>query len=440
MSASAATLPTTLTFEHPDRSVLRHQLDNGLRVVLEEDHRLPLVAVNLRYDVGSRDEAPGRTGFAHLFEHVMFEGSRNVAAGEHFAVLQAAGATLNATTSFDRTTYFETVPSTHLELALWLEADRMAALDLTDETFENQRAVVKNERRQRYDDQPYGDTSELLYQLAYPIEHPYRHLPIGHMADLDAATLADAAAFHERWYAPDTCVLSIVGDVDGDRVLDLVEQYFGDIPGRGGTPGHPPPRIFDGLADPVRQSVVARVPAPQLTIGIRVPRDDESLEHDAVDVLARALGRGRGSRLYRALVVERELVQPTTSLLGCAHLTGDATLLVFRAQARSGVAIWQIEAAVEEVLAEVASSGITDQELERVRVMGRRGHELAMATVTSRADRYGKVVTEHGDLVHAFDSPARLDAVTTEHVVAAAGRWLVPANRAVVVHVPAEER
>jgi len=260
------------------------------------------------------------------------------------------------------------------------------------------------------------------------------------MADLDAATLVDAAAFHERWYTPDTCVLSVVGDADPDEAVGLVERYFGAIPSRGVAPAHAPPRLVEAIGDPVRRSVLARVPAPQLTVGIRVPRDDESLGHDAVDVLARALGRGRGSRLYRSLVVERELVQPTTSLLGCAHLSGDATLLVFCARARSGVAIWQIESAVEEVLSDVAAGGITEEELERVRVMGRRGHQLGMDTITARADRYGKVVTEHGDLTHAFDTPERLEQVTTEHVATAARIWLPPSNRAVVVYLPAGDR
>ena len=198
-----------------------YRLDNGLRVVLSEDHLTPVAAVCLWYDVGSRHEVKGRTGLAHLFEHLMFQGSAQVKGNGHFELVQGAGGSLNGTTSFERTNYFETMPAHQLELALWLEADRMGSLlaALDEESLENQRDVVKNERRQRYDNVPYGTAFERLTALAYPEGHPYHHTPIGSMADLDAATLDDARAFFRTYYAPNNAVLAIVGDIDPEQTL-----------------------------------------------------------------------------------------------------------------------------------------------------------------------------------------------------------------------------
>lgn len=209
-----------------------HRLANGLRVVLSEDHLTPVAAVCLWYDVGSRHEVKGRTGLAHLFEHLMFQGSGQVKGNGHFELVQGAGGSLNGTTSFERTNYFETMPTHQLELALWLEADRMGSLlaALDEESMENQRDVVKNERRQRYDNVPYGTAFEKLTALAYPEGHPYHHTPIGSMADLDAATLEDAQAFFRTYYAPNNAVLSVVGDIDPEQTLAWIEKYFGSIP------------------------------------------------------------------------------------------------------------------------------------------------------------------------------------------------------------------
>jgi zinc protease len=198
--------------------IVQHTLGNGLRVISSPDHIAPSVAINIWYDVGSRDEEEGRTGFAHLFEHVMFQGSAHVASGQHIALLQAAGAVVNATTWFDRTNYFETLPTGGLDLALWLEADRMGTLldALTQQNLDNQREVVKEEKRQRYDNVPYGDVQELLDTLTFPPDHPYGHITIGSMEDLDAATLDDVHSFFRRHYLPNNAILSIVGDVDPD--------------------------------------------------------------------------------------------------------------------------------------------------------------------------------------------------------------------------------
>ncbi len=218
-----------------------HKLANGLRVVLSEDRLTPVAAVCLWYDVGSRHEVPGRTGLAHLFEHLMFQGSAQVKGNGHFELVQGAGGSLNGTTSFERTNYFETMPAHQVELALWLEADRMGTLltALDEESMENQRDVVKNERRQRYDNVPYGTAFERLVAKIYPEGHPYHHTPIGSMADLDAASLEDAREFFRTYYAPGNAVLAVVGDIDSAQTLAWIEKYFGSIPPHDGKQ---PPR------------------------------------------------------------------------------------------------------------------------------------------------------------------------------------------------------
>ena len=208
--------------------VERHSLDNGLKIVLSQDRTVPVVAVNLWYGVGSRNETTGKTGFAHLFEHMMFQGSAHVPKNRHFELIERAGGTLNASTWFDRTNYFETMPSHDLELVLWLESDRMGWMveAMDQEKLDNQRDVVKNEKRQRYDNQPYGDWDEQLQALLYPEAHPYHHSVIGSMADIDAATLDDVASFFKTFYVPNNAVITIAGDFERDDALELLNKYL----------------------------------------------------------------------------------------------------------------------------------------------------------------------------------------------------------------------
>ncbi|MGW2850026.1 M16 family metallopeptidase, partial [Streptomyces sp. NPDC001274] len=280
-----------------------HRLANGLRVVLSEDHLTPVAAVCLWYDVGSRHEVEGRTGLAHLFEHLMFQGSGQVKGNGHFELVQGAGGSLNGTTSFERTNYFETMPTHQLELALWLEADRMGSLlaALDEESMENQRDVVKNERRQRYDNVPYGTAFEKLTALSYPEGHPYHHTPIGSMADLDAATLEDARAFFRTYYAPNNAVLSVVGDIDPEQTLAWIEKYFGSIPSHDGKQ---PPRdgtLPEIIGEQLREEVREEVPARALMAAYRLPHDG-TRECDAADLALTVLGGGESSRLHNRLV------------------------------------------------------------------------------------------------------------------------------------------
>ncbi|HEX9109782.1 MAG TPA: insulinase family protein, partial [Longimicrobiales bacterium] len=250
-----------------------HRLENGLRVVLSHDPSAAVVAVNLWYAVGSRNERPGRTGFAHLFEHMMFQGSAHVPETAHFALVEKAGGSLNGSTWLDRTNYFETLPSNYLELALWLESDRMGWLldALTQEKLDNQRDVVKNERRWRVDNQPYGDWDERIQAMVYPPEHPYHHSLIGSMEDLDAASLEDVEQFFRTYYAPNNAVLTIAGEFDPSEALRLVREYFGPIPA--GPPLPPIPGTVDiplSIGRELRETVYQDVSLPRAFAAYRI--------------------------------------------------------------------------------------------------------------------------------------------------------------------------
>src|SRR6195256_2189805 len=268
MTAGNGQVPTAPTVSFTDE-----RLGNGLRLIMSRAPLAPVAAVNIWYNVGSRHEVPGQTGLAHLFEHMMFQGSRNVAKAEHFRLISGAGGTLNGTKWVDRTNYFETVPSHHLELVLWLEADRMGTLldALGQETLNNQREVVKNEKRQSYDNRPYGSSSEKLQAAVFPEGHPYHHSTIGSMEDLDAASLEDVRAFFRTYYAPNNAVVSIVGDFEPGVARAWVEKHFGPIPANPNMPAPPagtlPPHI--GAED--RQVVRDRVPMSRLYFGYRAP-------------------------------------------------------------------------------------------------------------------------------------------------------------------------
>jgi predicted Zn-dependent peptidase len=412
-----------------------HRLANGLRVVLSEDHLTPVVAVCLWYDVGSRNEAAGRTGLAHLFEHLMFQGSAQVHGNGHFELIQAAGGSLNGTTSFERTNYFETMPANQLELALWLEADRMGSLlaALDEESLQNQRDVVKNERRQRYDNVPYGTAFEQLVALAYPAGHPYHHTPIGSMADLDAATLADAHAFFRANYAPNNAVLAMVGDIVPDQALAWVEKYFGSIPA--GT-GKVPPRdgtLPDIIGAELLEEVREEVPARALVAAYRLPPDG-TRECDAADIAATILGSGMSSRLYNRLV--RHDRTAITADFGLMRLVGAPSLGWLDVKAAGGAEFAQIRAAVDEEQARLGSDGATAEEMERAQARLEREWLDRLSTVAGRADELCRYAVLFGDPQLAFSAIGRILDVSADEVRAVAAARLRPDNRAVLEYEP----
>ena len=412
------------------------RLSNGLRLIVAEDHLAPVVAINIWYDVGSKHEQPGKTGFAHLFEHVMFQGSRHVAKAEHIALIQAAGGTMNGTTWLDRTNYFETLPSHQLDLGLWLEADRMATLldALSQENLDNQREVVKNEKRWSYDNRPYGSWQEKLQAHLYPSDHPYHHSTIGSMEDLDAASLDDVKAFFQTYYAPNNAVLSVVGDVDTDAVRASVERYFGAIPP---NPSIPPLRdmsLPSTLGREIREVVEDRVPLPRIYVGFRAPVfGDHRL--DALEVAGQILAGGRGSRLHRRLVRDERIAQDVA--LFALGFVGGASVAAGWATVRPGIAVDRVEAAFHEELQRLAVEPVSDDELARARALIEADELGALQRVEERADRLSMYTT-------LFDRPALINemlgrylAVTPEAILEVVGATFRQDNRLVLTYVPA---
>jgi len=414
------------------------RLANGLRLIVSEDHLAPVVAVNIWYAVGSKHEQPGKTGFAHLFEHVMFQGSAHVSKTEHFGLIQSVGGTMNGTTWLDRTNYFETVPSNQLEVALWLEADRMGTLleALNQENLDNQRDVVKNEKRWSYDNRPYGSWVEKILGGVFPPEHPYHHPTIGSMEDLDAASLDDVRAFFRMHYAPNNAVLTIVGDVEQGEARRLTERYFGRIPANPALPvdlgdlSLPPT-----LGSERRETVEDRVPLARIYWGFRSPAAGDP-RLDALEIAGQILAGGKGSRLHRRLVREERLAQDVSFFsLG---LVGGASATAGWATARPGVALDRLEAVYWEELQRLASEPPTADELERARALIETDELGALQRVEERADRLSMYAT-------LFDDPGLVNrmlprylAVTAEQIRDACAAVFRPDNRYVLTYVPAE--
>jgi zinc protease len=410
-------------------------LSNGLRVIYSEDHVAPLVAVNLWYHVGSANEREGRTGFAHLFEHMLFQGSANVAANEHFELVQRAGGTLNGSTWLDRTNYFETVPSNQLAIALWLEADRMGRLlpAMTQQKLDTQRDVVKNERRWSVDNQPYGTWWEKLPALTFPPTHPYHHSLIGSMEHLSEASLEDVAEFFATWYTPDNAVLTIAGDFDPVEARALVHQYFSAIPRNPSPPSRPdfsvPPQ-FDGA---MREVAEDDVQLPRAIVAMRIPPSGSDAWY-AASVAGAILGMRKGSRLYRRLV--RELKVAADAGAYTFDLTKGADLLVVDATANGDVPADRLERAVHDEIDAFTRDGVTEQELSRALALIETDFVSSLQSAQDRADTLSKFATYFGDPALVNEQPGRYRAVTAAQVTAFAREWCGDQNRATLLYVP----
>jgi predicted Zn-dependent peptidase len=414
------------------------RLANGLRLIVSEDHLAPVAAVNIWYNVGSKHEVPGKTGFAHLFEHVMFQGSGHVAKAEHMALVQSAGGTMNGTTWLDRTNYFETVPSHQLELALWLEADRMATLmeALNQENLDNQRSVVKNEKRSSYDNRPYGDWFHKLQEHLFPPEHPYHHSTIGSMEDLDAASLEDVAAFFRTYYAPNNAVLAVVGDVDPAQVRVWVERYFGQIPANTAIPPLGDMSLPAVLGAESREVVEDRVPLPRHFFGFRAPVLGDP-RYDALEVASQILAGGRGSRLYRRLVRDDKIAQDVAFF--ALGLVGGASIAAGQATVRLGIDPALVERVFEEELERLGREPVTDDELVRARALIETYELEALQRVDERADRLSMYATLLDDPEMINRQLGRYLAVTAANIQAVAAEVFRPDNRTVLTYMPAAE-
>ncbi|MGQ0608747.1 MAG: M16 family metallopeptidase [Chloroflexota bacterium] len=421
----------------PQIAIERRRLDNGLRVVLSRDPRAPLVAVNLWSDVGSKHEKLGKTGFAHLFEHMMFQGSANVPKGQHFTMVQAAGGTLNASTWLDRTNYFETLPGHELELALWLEADRMASLlpAMTQEKLDNQRDVVKNERRWSVDNQPYGSWDEKMQALVYPDTHPYHHSTIGSMEDLSAASLEDVGDFFSTFYAPNNAVLTVAGDFETDEAMAMIERHFGPIPANADLPSAPDMRVDALIGEAVRETVPDQVPLPRIYLASRIPPFGTDA-FDALDVAADILGAGRASRLYASLVREQRLAQDASVFV--FPIVGGASIFATWVTARPGVHVETLEAATLAEIDRLAADGPTDADLERVNNLHAAHVAGALERISERADRLSMYTCLFDEPERINEETSRWEAVDADRVSEALRSFLRADNRVTLTYVPAE--
>jgi zinc protease len=437
-------VPTSLATQQPDPSAragrfqaerfditfTEHKLKNGLRVILAEDHSAPTFSICVTYNVGSRDERPGRTGFAHLFEHILFQGSENVGKGEHFILVQNNGGRANGTTNSDRTNYFETLPANQLELGLFLEADRMRAPDITQANFDNQRLTVQEERRQSYDNRPYGKTYEAVIETAFD-KFPYRHSTIGSMADLNAATLTDALEFFRTYYAPNNAVLSLVGAFKTDAALKLIRKYFEDIPSQ------PPPSIPE-VAEPgqtaERRKVVEDDFAPTARIDIvyKIPPGN-SPDWYPLSVIGQVLSSGISSRLHQKLVKEKEMVQSVAA--GSDERRGPSLFWV-SLSARPGVDLSLLEKLVYEELERLRDEPIADWELEKVRMQLRRERAQLLYSTRRRANSLGHYAVYYNDPALINTVSQKYENVEKADLQRVAQKYFNQENRTVVTTVP----
>jgi len=408
LTASAAESSEATETETISIPFEEYDLDNGLHVILSEDHSVPFVQVNLWYRVGAKDEVEGRSGFAHLFEHLMFQGSANMD-GEYFGPLQRIGAQINGTTNMDRTNYFEGVPSEQLPLALWLEADRMGFLlpALTQEKLDNQKLVVRNERRQSYENRPYGMTWWWLFENLYPEGHPY-HIPtIGKHEDIDAANLEDVKAFFRQWYLPNNASLSIAGDFDPEEAKALVAKYFGDLPS-----GPQPSPILDVEPTVLSEENVIRktddVPHHKVWLAwhsapVYKPGDAE------LDTLSSILSSGKDSRLYQALV-EKESIAQDVSAYQVSMLLG--SFYVIEATAAEGVNPDDLVAAIDNQLASLKETGVNDDEVALAKINWEASFFRRMTTISTKANLLNQYYVQTGDTDYLSKDLGRFQGVT----------------------------
>jgi zinc protease len=400
----------------PTLQIDQYRLPNGLTVILHEEPSVPVTAVQVMYHVGSKNEKLKRTGFAHLFEHVMFKGSEHIADGEHFKLLQEIGANINGSTTEDRTNYFEVVPSNYLELALYMESDRMGFLlpALTQSKLDNQRDVVKNERRQNYDNRPYGTAYEKIARALFPEGHPYSWPVIGYMEDLSAAALDDVKEFFRLYYAPNNACLVIVGNFDPKQTREWVEKYFGPIPE--GKPIDRPQVQAVTLKEDKRMVFEDKVQLPRLFMDW--PSAPMQTREDAVlDVLTDILSAGKNSRLYKSLVYDRQIAQSASASQNGSEIAGIASIDV---TAKPGRSLTEMESAVDGVLADVMNKGVTEKEIQTS--LNNKEAQLVrrQATVLGLASVLATYHTLTGDAQNFNREMDRFKGISPEEVQAAA--------------------
>jgi zinc protease len=413
--------------------IRRLTLDNGLRVILAPDHTAPTIAVDVIYDVGGRNEERGRSGFAHLFEHMMFQGSANVPRGQHFQLVNGHGGQLNGSTTSDRTNYFEVMPRSELPLALWLEADRMRSLDVSEKNFENQRSVVKEEYRMRVENAAYVPASIRLEELVFEGYWPYAHPAIGNMADLDAAQIVWVRAFHDAYYGPDDAVVAVAGDFDPEEAEGLVRRSFGDIPR---VPSIPPYEPGPVPKRPSPRAVVvedAHAELPALLYGWLVPPSNDP-DHYALDMAARLLTDGESSRLYRALVREKSVA---TEVDAATDGNRGPDAFEMTVKLAGGASLGNVSHLVDLELAELARTVPTEAEMAKIRNRMQAHFLLGLQSNFARAELLAELELYRGDADLIRLELGRYLSVTAEDIRRVVHKYLVPSSRVTVEVKPA---
>ncbi|HET7275950.1 MAG TPA: pitrilysin family protein [Longimicrobiaceae bacterium] len=410
----------------------KYELSNGLTLIVHEDHSVPMAAVNVWYHVGSGYEEPGRTGFAHLFEHIMFEGSANVPEGDFDNLLEAAGGVNNGSTNSDRTNYYEIIPSNAVKLALWLEADRMGGLleTMTDSKLDLQRAVVKNERRQSYENRPYGIFFASVDSLLYPTGHPYSWSTIGSMDDLSAASREDVSEFFRRYYSPNNAVVAVAGDVDAEEVRATAERFFGWIPS--GPVITPPDIPIPPIPETRYVTLEDRVTLPQVNL---IWRTTPAFSEDAaaLNALAQILASGKNSRLYKRLIYDEQVAQNLYAYNDARLLSGDFYVQV---TGRESVDLEILDRAVREEIAKLAAEPPTAEELQRVKSGIQTGLVGSLESVAGKANQLNAYYYYTGDPDFSQEELARYQALTPADIQRAARTYLTNENSVVVSVVP----
>lgn len=405
-------------------------LPNGLTVVLSEDHSTPIVHLQLRYHVGSKNEKAGRTGFAHLFEHLMFKGSKNVRPEAHTSMVAAVGGQTNAYTTDDETVFWETVPAQYLPIVLWLEADRMATLRIDRETFANEREVVKEERRLRVDNQPFGRLNEIIYAHAFDV-HPYKHPTIGSMQDLEAASVEDVRDFYRTYYVPANATLALVGDFDSAQALQLVEQYLGRVP----KAARAVPRDIPQEPPQTREkrvTVQESWPLQVVAVAYHVTRDGNPDAYP-LHIAAKILSDGQSSRIYQKLVYDKQLA---VAAFGQANLIEDPNLFYAVAIVQPGKTTAEAADALIAEIEALKAERISEHELQRAKNQFARDYIFGRESNQQKASHLAHAIVIHGDVTTAdgeFDIFQKLTAADVQRV---ARTYFTPGNRLVLTIVP----
>jgi zinc protease len=422
---------TSLAASRPPK--LQYQittLPNGLTVVLSEDHSTPIVHVSLVYHVGSKNEKPGRTGFAHLFEHLMFKGSKNVQAEAHTSMIASVGGQSNAYTTDDETVFWETLPAQYLPLALWLEADRMATLRVDKDTFTNEREVVKEERRMRIDNQPYGRLNEIIYDQAFNV-HPYKHATIGSMADLEAASVEDVLDFYHLFYVPGNATLAIVGDFDSAQAVQLVNQYLGRVPkAERAVPREIPQE--PAQTQEKRVTLQEPWPLPAVVVAYHITRDGNPDSYP-LHIVGKVLSDGQTSRIYKKLVYEKQIA---VAAFGSANLIEDPNLFYAVAIVQPGHTTAE---AIDGLIAEfdrLKTEPITDHELQRTKNQFARDYIMGRESDQQKAGQLTHAIVIHNDIKTADGEFEIFQGITVADVQRVAKTYFRPENRLVLTLMP----